>query len=258
LQGLTEFLPVSSSGHLALGKVLLGAGDLGLAFDLVLHVSTLLAVLIYFFRDIYSLLAEWLYGMVNANARRWAGWRFGWAVIAGSFATAPIAVLLKPLIADVSGNMLLLGGNFWITALLLLSAKFLRTGEGGVRIRNGAFIGLVQGIAALPGISRSCTTIWAGLFSGLSREEAFRFSFLLSVPTILGATLFEARELGGYGEFLSALPPGWFAASIVAFISGFLSLILLRKLVTSDRWWLFSLYCAFLGGLAVLYSIVWA
>jgi undecaprenyl-diphosphatase len=258
LQGLTEFLPVSSSGHLALGKALLGVGDLSLAFDLVLHVSTLFAVLIYFFRDIFSLLAEWLYGIANVNARRWAGWRFGWAVIAGSLITAPIAVFLRPFIDAVSGNMLLLGGNFWITALLLLSAKFLKTGDRTVLARNGAFIGLVQGIAVLPGISRSCTTIWAGLFSGLSREEAFRFSFLLSVPTIVGATLFEAEELGGYEEFLSALPPGWFAASAIAFISGLLSLVLLRRLVTSDKWWLFSIYCAFLGGAAALYSIVWA
>ncbi|MDR1472447.1 MAG: undecaprenyl-diphosphate phosphatase [Synergistaceae bacterium] len=256
LQGLTEFLPVSSSGHLALAKALTGAGDLSLAFDLVLHVSTLLAVLIYFSRDISSLLLEWLYGMANANARRWIGWRFGWAVIAGSFMTVPTAVFLKPLIEDVSGNMLLLGGNFWITALILLSAKFLKTGDRMVRARDGAFVGLIQGIAVLPGISRSCATIWAGLVSGLSRDEAFRFSFLLSVPVVLGAALYEARELGGYEEFLDALPRGWPVASIIAFVSGFVSLALLKRLVTSDKWWLFSLYCAVLGGAAAVYSII--
>ncbi|MDR1916796.1 MAG: undecaprenyl-diphosphate phosphatase [Synergistaceae bacterium] len=256
LQGVTEFLPVSSSGHLALAKILMGSGDLSLAFDLILHVSTLMAVLIYFFRDISSLLVEWLYGFVNANARRWDGWRFGWAVIVGSCMTVPIAIFLKPLISDASSNMLILGGDFWITALLLLSAKFLKVSNHPVRIKNGAFVGFVQGFAVLPGISRSCTTIWAGLFSGLSRDEAFRFSFLLSIPAILGAALFEARELGGYLEFVNALPSDWFLASIVAFVSGFFSLVLLRRLVTSDKWWLFFLYCAVLGCVSAVYSII--
>jgi undecaprenyl-diphosphatase len=122
LQGVTEFLPVSSSGHLGIAKTALGIGDPSFAFDLVLHLATLLAVLIYFLKDIITILAEWICGFFNAHARSWAGWRFGWAVILGVFVTAPIGILMESFAADAASNLLWLGGNLWITAILLLSS----------------------------------------------------------------------------------------------------------------------------------------
>jgi undecaprenyl-diphosphatase len=220
--------------------------------------ATLLAVFLYFFRDIFSLLAVWLYGFFNRNARRWVGWRFGWAVVVGSFVTASIGILLKNTAERAASNMLWLGVNFLLTGLILLSSRFLRAGDGAVQTRSGILVGLLQGVAVFPGVSRSGATIWGGLLSGLSREEAFRFSFLLSAPAIVGASCYEARDLGGFGEFMGSLPAGWLPASVVAFISGLISLILLRRLVTSDKWWAFSLYCIALGCLVVVYAAIGA
>lgn len=258
LQGMTEFLPVSSSGHLSLAKILLGVSDPSMSFDLMLHVATLFAVVIYFFGDIAALLTEWLYGFFNGNARNWAGWRFGWAVILGSAITAPLGFFLKPYAEAAASNLLWLGGDFWLTGFLLLSSRFFGERTRSVRVRDGAFVGLVQGLAVMPGISRSGSTIWAGLLTGLSRDEAFRFSFLLSIPAIAGATLFEAREVGGFAAFITMLPKGWFWGALVAFLAGLASLMLLKKLVTSEQWWLFSIYCILLGSISVILSIMGA
>lgn len=256
LQGITEFLPVSSSGHLSLFKILFGIKRASLSFDLVLHISTLLAVVVYFARDIAKLFIEWLYGFLNANARTWAGWRMGWAVIIGTLVTAPIGLMLKSVEHAASSNILWLGGNFWITGILLLTTKFFRPTYGSVQIKDGLIAGIAQGVAVLPGISRSGSTICAGLLSGLAREDAFRFSFMLSIPAIVGATILEAKDLGGYHAFISDLPTDWGASSIAAFLSGIFSLVILKRLVTSDRWWMFSLYCILLGTTAVVFSII--
>jgi undecaprenyl-diphosphatase len=256
LQGVTEFIPISSSGHLALARAIAGYGETTLSFDLVLHIATLLAVFLYFSNDIALVLFEWCYGFFNVNARRWTGWRFGWAVIAGTVVTGPVGILLSPFVKEASSNMLWLGANFLVTGALLLSSKFLTERDDGVGMRSAWFIGLAQGLAVFPGVSRSGSTIWAGLVFGLSRDEAFRFSFILSIPAVIGASLFEARELGGFAEFMSSLPEGWLSAAIAAFASGLLSLALLRKLVLGAKWWAFSLYCIALGCVVVIYSVM--
>ena len=256
LQGLTEFLPVSSSGHLALAKHVIGFGDSSLAYDLVLHVSTLLAVVLFFIRDIATLTIEWLYGFFKPRAREWAGWRFAWAVIFGTLVTAPIALLLKKYVLASSANLTWLGANFWITALLLFSTVFLPKGRRSVGPLDGLIVGLFQGGAVLPGISRSGATICGGLYFGLTKEEAFRFSFLLSIPAIIGATVVEAVDAGGAEQFVSSLPAGWYYGTVVAFVSGLASLFLLRKLVLGDRWWYFGIYCALLGSVSLIYSMI--
>ena len=256
IQGVTEFLPISSSGHLALAKIMAGYKDAPLAYDIALHAATLLAVVIYFFRDIISLLFEWCYGFVNANARRWTGWRLGWAVLAGTAVTAPFGFLLKNLVEErVSLSPLWLGINLLITGALILSSRFLSQQSEQIRVKDGIFAGIMQGIAVLPGISRSGSTIWAGLIVGLSREDAFRFSFLLSIPAIIGAIILEMGELGASG-FLRALPDGWFIGAGAAFVSGFVSLVILRRLITSARWWVFSIYCFAVGGVSIIYSLI--
>lgn len=256
LQGMTEFLPVSSSGHLGIAKIIMDLDDMPLSFDLVLHIATLLAVLVYFAKDIALLLVEWSYGFVNSNARSWAGWRFGWAVILASAITAPIGYALKTFEQTAASNPLWLGCNFWITGILLLSARFFRARRDSVRITDGIAVGLMQGAAVMPGISRSGSTIWAGLLCGLTKEEAFRFSFLLSMPAIVGATALESRHLGGWDAFISDLPSGWFLSAVVAFFSGLVSLIVLKRLVTSNRWWIFAAYCILLGTSCVVFSIM--
>jgi undecaprenyl-diphosphatase len=256
IQGITEFLPVSSSGHLALFKAIAGYGEMTLSFDLVLHIATLLAVFLYFLHDIVLIFFEWCYGFFNTNARRWTGWRVGWAVIAGTVVTGPVGILLRAFVEEASVNMLWLGANFLVTGALLLSSRFIAEGNDVAGMRSAWFVGLAQGLAVFPGVSRSGSTIWAGLLFGMSREEAFRFSFILSIPAIIGAFLFEAKKIGGFAEFMSSLPEGWLYAAIAAFLSGFLSLVVLRRLVISAKWWVFSLYCISLGCVVVIYSMM--
>jgi undecaprenyl-diphosphatase len=257
VQGVTEFLPVSSSGHLSLAKIIASLDNVPMAYDIVLHAATLMAVIIYFARDIVSMLFEWFYGFINANARRWTGWRFGWAVIAGSLVTAPFGIFLKPLVTSASSNLLWLGVNFTVTGLLLLSSRFISEGDIPVGARSGVLAGLLQGIAVFPGISRSGATVWGGLVSGMSRKEAFKFSFLLSIPAVIGAVLLELYEMG-LPEFAASLPEGWIWGAVAAFFSGVISLIVLAKLIVSDRLWFFSLYCFALGGFAVFYFLMGA
>ena len=256
IHGATEFLPVSSSGHLALAKIIGGYADAPIAYDIVLHVATLLAVVIFFFVDLISLLFEWCYGFVNANARRWTGWRLGWAILLGTVVTAPFGFFLKKLVEErVSLSPLWLGINFLLTGALILSSRFFIPKGEHIKIKDGLFVGAIQGIAVLPGISRSGSTIWAGLIAGMSREDAFRFSFMLSIPAIIGALILEMRESGTAGFFRS-LPSGWFLGAAAAFISGLISLVILKKLIIGARWWVFSIYCITLGFVSIIYSLM--
>lgn len=247
IQGITEFLPISSSGHLALAKIFLGINMPPLSYDLILHLSTTLAIIIFFFSDILSLLAGWSCGLVSADSRRSDGWSFGWAVILGTVITGVIGILLKNFAETASLNSLMIAIGLIITGIILLFSRFLKIGFGRVRTSDGFFIGLAQAVAVLPGISRSGMTIASGLSIGLSREEAFRFSFILSIPAVFGATLLQAFELGGWSNFVSSLPPHWYLGAIAAFFSGIISLIIVRKIILSSKWWLFGIYCLALG-----------
>ena len=188
VQGFTEFLPVSSSGHLALAKIFLGMEMPPLNYDLVLHVSTTLATIIFFFPDICSLFVEWCKGFGGGAARSKPGWSIGWAVALGTCVTGAIGMSIKDFSEAASLNSLIVGICLLITGVMLLLSRYIRGGGDKVTLKNGLIVGVIQGIAVMPGISRSGSTIIAGLASGLSKEEAFRFSFLLSIPAIIGAT----------------------------------------------------------------------
>lgn len=247
VQGFTEFLPVSSSGHLALAKIFLGVELPPLNYDLVLHVSTTLATILFFFLDIFTFLAQWCAGFVNADARKRPGWSIGWAVILGTLITGAIGFGLKGFAEEASLNSLMVGIGLVVTGVLLVASRWISNGCGRVALIDGVCVGIAQGIAVMPGISRSGMTIMAGLAAGLSKESAFRFSFLLSIPAIIGATLVQALEMGGWHNFVSTLPAGWFLGGLCAFGSGLLSLFILKKLVITSKWWLFGIYCLVAG-----------
>lgn len=255
VQGLTEFLPVSSSAHLVLFQRILGWREPALAFDLVLHVATMGATLAFFWSDVWRLGAEWFSGFWSSDGRK-PGWRYGWAVLAATLTTALVGLPLKPLVEMALHSTLAVGGALLVTAALLEGAVRMSEGHRRLGVGNGALVGLVQGLATFPGISRSGSTIAASVLLGLPREEAFRFSFLLSLPAILGATLLEGRDLGGAGAFLESLPSGWWAGMLVAFATGFLALAVLRRLVVQGRWRGFAIYCALLGLVTVAFSLV--
>ena len=256
LQGATEFLPVSSSGHLALAQIFLGFQEAPLAYDLLLHLATVLATVLYFGRDILELTGEWLMGFVNPNARRWTGWRYGWAVVAATGLTAAVGLPLKPYVEIGASNSLWVGLGLLITASVLLGSRWIPQRTRRLGLGTGLLVGVVQGLAVMPGVSRSGSTIVAGLASGLEPQEAFRFSFLLSIPAIVGANLVELHHIGGVSAFLAALPEGWGLGFASAFGAGFLSLMALRRVSLFGVWWIFGAYCLVLGGATVAATLL--
>ena len=264
VQGLCEFLPVSSSGHLALLQNFWGFGQGSeqlVAFDLMLHCATMGVVLLFFRREIGRILVQWTSGLFSREARRSEGWAWGWYILLGTLLTGLVGLPLRGLVERMMSSPLAVGCGFLLTAGLLALVPLLaeRTGQlpvsgGPMRgLKIAAIVGVVQGLAVLPGVSRSGSTIAAGLLLGLAVASAFQFSFLLSVPAILGASLLEAVKLCR-SEAL-ALPPGWLWAVAAAFVTGWIALALMRRLVLSGRWAYFGLYCLVLGSVAVLASL---
>jgi undecaprenyl-diphosphatase len=254
VQGLTEFLPISSSGHLVLFQNLLGFREPALLLDVSLHLGTLLAVCIYFRKDLIQMAREtWAFFRDLSRGRK----RFHqihenphaalllWVVV-GSVPTALIGLLFKDPLERLFGSLTLVGVMLMVTGLILAASKFLSRGNR-IRAKVGLLaalaVGTVQGIAIIPGISRSGSTIVCGLFFGMERELAAKFSFLLSIPAIFGALLLQLRsEALGSIEFLPIFI-GFFSSALV----GLLALKVLMGMVRKGRLAYFAPYCWALG-----------
>ncbi len=255
LQGLTEFLPVSSSGHLVLAQGLLGWREPAVSFDVMLHLATMAATLVYFRREIVSLLAEWLQGFAGGDRRDTEGWRTGWAVLAGSVATVAVVLLVKPFVEKAFTSPLAVGVSLLATACVLWFGSNIRTGNRRLSVATGLWTGLAQAVAVFPGLSRSGLTIVTGLKRGLAPETAFAFSFFLSLPAIAGATLLQALDVPEGLSFFSRLPAEWAAGMAAAFITGLASLALLRRVVLRGRWRGFAVYCVAAGLVVIVVEI---
>jgi undecaprenyl-diphosphatase len=254
VQGVTEFLPVSSSGHLALLQTFFESpADNLLAFDLFLHCATVLAVLIFFRKDVGAILGQWCGGFFSKKNRGMEGWRYGWLILAGTAVTALVALPLEKTVETAMSSYLAVGAGLLVTAGLLCVAPLAPDGRKEISLKTVLLVGLVQGLAVFPGISRSGSTIAAALFLGLEASEAFRLSFLMSVPAILGASLLEGVKV--LRNPLLVLPEGWVWAVLAAFALGCLSLAFLRRLVLSGRWAYFGIYCFLLGVAVIVVAI---
>ena len=206
VQGLCEFLPISSSGHLALLQIFFGFGaesGQALVFDLLLHCATMLVVFIFFHREIAVIASEWCRGWFSRESRKKDGWAWGWYILIGTVVTGLVGLPLKGMVEKMMDSPMAVGCGLLATAGTLAIVPLLVEREGEHKnlhsrgeplsgLRIALVVGLVQGLAVLPGVSRSGATIAAGLIMGLAVEEAFCFSFLLSVPAVLGASLLEA------------------------------------------------------------------
>lgn len=255
IQGLTEFLPISSSGHLALFQQYSGMTEPPLAYDVLLHFATMSATILFFFNEIVAACVEWFSGFVKSSLRRSYGWILGWAVIAGNAVTVGVALVLKNSVETFFASTFCVGIALFVTAGVLWYGSTLKAGKEQVSLSRGLFVGLVQGLAVIPGISRSGVTIIAGLRTGLEPEEAFRFSFLMSLPAIGGATLLQLFEFGGFKGFMDQLPSAWIIGFLLAFFSGLASLWLLKKVVLARKWRWFSVYCAVAATVAIYGSL---
>ncbi len=263
LQGLTEFLPVSSSGHLVLGQIFFGMTESQLIFDISVHVGTLLAVIVVYLKDIGSILKSTINAAPKlfSPAKFSAAWqedpnlRFAGFIIIGSIPTAIIGLFLKEFEHVLFSSMLLVGCMLILTGTILwLSKRFYgdKKTEKQLGFKNAIGIGIIQGLAVIPGVSRSGSTIATGLFFGLSRDQAAKFSFLLSIPAIVGAEILGIKDIVEQGL---SIDPVTIYATITSFIIGLIALKILLKLVHSGKFHLFAPYCWLVGVLVVLSKI---
>jgi undecaprenyl-diphosphatase len=210
IQGLTEFLPVSSSAHLALIPWLLGWNDQGLSFDIALHVGTVLAVIVYFFRDWIQVIAEGFGISIGSDPAIRRNPKLLWLLVLGSIPAGIAGLLVKDLAENVWRN-----NQYLIGSMLILVGLFMwwadrqgsrRKDLGNVSATDSLSIGAAQALALVPGVSRSGITICAGLLRNLDRETAARFSFLLATPAIAGAAAKDAWDLMRHGGGIAGIP----------------------------------------------------
>ncbi len=257
VQGLTEFLPVSSSGHLVLFQHLFGLKEPELFFDISVHVGTLAAVIIFFRQDLRAILMTTA-RMSLAFFRKEISYNDLWnnpdtrlaiLIVIGSVPTAIIGLLFKDIAEELFSSVFIVGCTLIVTGTFLWLTRSISRGDDRIRDFSAAqalIIGIVQGIAITPGISRSGSTIAAGLFLGLNREIAARYSFLLSIPAITGAAILGLRDAGIHSIDTSIL-----IGTVTAGIVGYFALTLLVYIVKKGQLHLFSPYCWLIGIIAL-------
>ena len=251
VQGITEFLPVSSIAHLRIVPAFLGWPDPGAAFSAVIQLGTLVAVLIYFARDIGDLGGAALAGLARGRPLEDHRARLGWFIVLGTFPIGICGLTFKKLIENEARSLYVIAGTLIVLGFLLWVAErrggFQKSLEA-VGFRESQIVGVAQALALVPGTSRSGITITAGLFLGLTRDTAARFSFLLGIPAILAAGLFELRALLRHG-----LGDGGFlalgVASAVSAVSGYLAIAFLLRYLRTHTTHLFVWYRLALGAL---------
>ncbi len=252
-QGLTEFLPISSTAHLRIVPAFLGWDDPGTAFTAVVQLGTMAAVVIYFRDDLLRIARVWLESLREPSLRRERDARIGWYIILATIPIGVFGLIFKDEIESGGRDLYLIGTALIVFGLVLLVAEEVgtrRRGMDDVNARDGFVVGLAQALALIPGVSRSGATISAGLFLGFNRPSAARFSFLLSVPAVVLSGLFELNDAVGEDTGVSAVGLG--VAVLLAFVTGYASIaFLLRYLVThSTR--VFVAYRVVLGSLVLV------
>lgn len=255
VQGLTEFLPISSSGHLRVVPAVLGWEDPGAAFTAVTQLGTMLAVLLFFRMDLLRILVA---TGRSVTGDRWRSAdpdaRCGWLIAVGTIPIGVVGLLLRSVVEDSARDLYVIG-----TALVVFSAVMLRAEASGTQTReldsltarDGMLIGTMQAVALIPGVSRSGSTISAGLLVGLRRSDAARFSFLLSVPAVVLSGAFELRDVGS-ADGAVAGTGATVIATIMAFVVGYASIALLLRFVAQHSISVFCTYRVAVGALVLV------
>ena len=231
LQGVAEFLPISSSGHLVIGRHFLGLSDAGLRLDVFLHVGTLAAVFVFYRRTIVRIVVmrEWAYAL---------------KIVLSAVPVGIVGVLLRHQIEGAFSAPRAVACALLFTGVVLIATRWLRRGAKDVTWLNALVTGLAQAVAILPGVSRSGMTISAARTMGISPVKAAEFSFLMSAPPIAGAALLDVLSFGSEGAAASSTP--WalvMFGCVLSAVVGYFSLKVLVKTLDSDKFWLFGPYC---------------
>jgi undecaprenyl-diphosphatase len=254
VQGLTEFLPISSTGHLRIVPAFFGWDDPGAAFTAVTQLGTLAAVLAYFRSDLWRIASAFLRGLRDPAIRRTTDSRLGWYILLGTVPIGIFGVAFQHQIEDEARSLSLIGTTLIVLGLVLLAAERVGRRERGLddlNVRDGIAIGFAQALALIPGVSRSGATLTAGLFLNLERAAAARYSFLLSVPAVVLSGLFELRDIGGEGA-VGAAPTA--IATLLAFVSGYAAIAFLLRFLVTHTTLIFVVYRVALG--AVVLALV--
>jgi undecaprenyl-diphosphatase len=253
IQGLTEFLPISSSAHLRIFPELFGWGDPGAAFTAVIQIGTELAVLIYFRHDIWRIGKAWVLSLFRPEWRGQFDARMGWFVIIGSLPIVVLGVLLKDVIEEDFRNLWIVGTTLIVMGVVLGLADHFSTDDREIKqitLRDAILMGVAQALALIPGVSRSGATISMGRVLGFEREAATRFAFLLAIPAVVGAGLFELKEIpNGDNTY------GWgptIVATVVSFAVGYAAIAWLLRYVSTHSYTPFVIYRVLLGAATLI------
>ncbi len=234
VQGLTEWLPISSSGHLVIVQQLLGM-DVPLFFDVLLHFGTILAVFAFFWKDILKIIKS----LLKLDFKSQDG-KLGLYIIVGNIPIALIGYYFYDVIESFFSDLFVVAVALIVTGILLFLTKYSR-GRRKLNVFDSILVGIAQAFALIPGLSRSGSTISTGLFRGLDKESVFKFSFLLAVPAVIGGNLLELNQ--GLGEVGLEMVVG----TVIAAVVGYLSLKFLFRTLQKGRFYWFSVYCWVVG-----------
>ena len=258
VQGLTEFLPISSSGHLVLGEFLLKVRFDDISFEVFLHLGTFLSVVIVFRHTIWSILrAVWLKAksifVRKVASYQSEGWHLLLLIIAGSIPAGIAGMLFKNYVEKSFSSVLFVSVMLLFTGTILFLTQFLKTARGKLNFSDAFMVGLAQALALLPGISRSGMTISAGIFKGVERSKAAEFSFILSLPAILGASVIELREVLSHANLGQDIRI-YLAGAITAFAVGYLAIKFLLNVIKKGKFQYFAYYCLAVGLFFLIFS----
>jgi undecaprenyl-diphosphatase len=251
VQGLTEFLPISSSGHLRIVPAFLGWDDPGAGFTAVIQLGTMAAVVIYFRRDLWQIARAWLGELRVPFGRKSQEAKLGWFIVLGTIPISIFGLVFSDQIESGARSLYLIGSMLIAFSFVMLLAERLGTRRrdlDDLDARDGAYIGFAQALALVPGVSRSGATISAGLLRGFDRVAAARYSFLLSVPAVVLSGLFELRHVGGDGASVEATV----IATLVAFATGYAAIAWLLRYLGSHSLGVFVAYRIPLGVLVLV------
>lgn len=257
VQGLTEFLPISSSGHLVIGSEILAFQGKGVTFDVFLHIGTLFSVIVVFRHEIAAMIAApfyYLAGNREDNVLRDLKWDL--LVIISVLPAVAVGLFFKDAIEVVFSSLSVVFIMLFVTGILMIASRFLPTGNVSLRGSHAFLIGCAQAMAILPGLSRSGSTIFAGMAMGVDRQVVARFSFIMSIPAILGALVLQ---LGAVVDNPPAMESFFsiIAGTLAAAISGYFAIVLLLDIVRRNRLQWFGYYCLVLscGGAVYLLTL---
>jgi undecaprenyl-diphosphatase len=251
VQGLTEFLPISSSGHLRIVPALLGWEDPGAGFTAVIQLGTMAAVLIYFRADLWRIARAWLRELRTPIPRASQDARLGWFIILGTIPISLFGIAFSSQIESGARSLYLIGSALILFSFVMILAERVGTRQRDLTEmngRDGLFVGMAQVLALIPGVSRSGATISAGLFRGFDRLAAARYSFLLSIPAVVLSGLFELRKVGENGSPSAGATA---IATLVAFVTGYAAIAWLLRYLSTHTLGVFVVYRIALGTLVL-------